>query len=248
MDKANSRTAQRRRKGHWVLPPLAARPRLAIALVVGLLVGPAVYYLGHLHSATSAIIGWDVTCMVYAAAVMGAMANKEPHHIAATAVSQDVGRGFILGLVICAAVASIAAVAAERARRRRRTLTTILSAAAAVVLIAVGIGAGVVLLTPDDRVITASSSASGLSASADIVADGDGSQLTVSITGVPKGTDCVLTVHTVDGGSEKVVEWVAKYDGHAKVVGTSHAAPGTITRVTLERAGGVTLHEIPVQA
>ena len=113
MDKANSRTAQRRRKGHWVLTPLAARPRLAIALVVGLLVGPAVYYLGHLHSATSAIIGWDVTCMVYAAAVMGAMANKEPHHIAATAVSQDVGRGFILGLVICAAVASIAAVAAE---------------------------------------------------------------------------------------------------------------------------------------
>jgi len=96
-----------------VLAPLAARPRLAVALVVGLIVGPSVYYLAHLHSATSAIIGWDATCLVYAIAVMIAMSGKEPRHIAATAVSQDVGRGFILGLVICAAIASIAAVAAE---------------------------------------------------------------------------------------------------------------------------------------
>jgi hypothetical protein len=140
------------------------------------------------------------------------------------------------------------AVAVERAQRRRRTLARSLALAAAVIVVAAGIGVGVSIVAPDDRVITATASAAGLSASADIVSEGDGSQLTISITGVPKGTDCVLTVHTVDGGTEQVLAWTAKYEGKAHVVATSVAAPDTITHVTLTEGTGSTLLDIPVTA
>ena len=97
----------------WILGPLATRPRLAIAFLVGIAAGLLVYFLTPLRPSTAAIIGWDMTCLTFAIAMLTAMANKEPHHIAARAMDQDEGQGFILGLVIIAAVASVVAVGME---------------------------------------------------------------------------------------------------------------------------------------
>ncbi len=97
----------------WILGPLATRPRLVIAFAAGIIVGLAVFFAFPLSAITSAIIGWDATCLTFAVAMLTAMANKEPHHIAAKAVEQDEGQGFILGLVILAAVASVIATGME---------------------------------------------------------------------------------------------------------------------------------------
>jgi uncharacterized membrane protein len=97
----------------WILGPLATRPRLVLAFVVGIVVGVAAFFLSPLKASTSAIVGWDGTCLTFAVAMLTAMANKEPHHIAAKAVEQDEGQGFILGLVILAAVASVVATGME---------------------------------------------------------------------------------------------------------------------------------------
>jgi hypothetical protein len=142
----------------------------------------------------------------------------------------------------------LAAAAAERARDRRRSLLRrgLLAAAAAVVLV-VGITAGIAILAPDHE-ITASASAAGLSATADIARSGTGSQLTVSVTGVPPDTDCVLVVQSADGTVERIVEWRAEYEGTAHVVGTAAASPDAITHVMLREADGQVLIDIPVRA
>ena len=110
---ADQTTKASRTRLRWILAPLAARPRLMIALVIGLAAGLAARFLGAVSGSTAAVLGWDATCLAFAAAALPAMSNKDPRHIAATARAQDVGSGFILGLVTAAAVASIAAVAIE---------------------------------------------------------------------------------------------------------------------------------------
>jgi len=110
---ADKTTKASRPRLRWILAPLAARPRLVIAIVVGFAAALGAVFLVQLRASTAAVLGWDATCLAFAAATLPAMRNKEPRHIAATAAGQDVGRGFILGLVIAAAIASIAAVAIE---------------------------------------------------------------------------------------------------------------------------------------
>ena len=97
----------------WILGPLATRPRLAAAFAAGIVVGAASFALTPLAASTAAIVGWDATCLTFALAMLTSMANKEPHHIARTAKAQDEGRGFILGMVIIAAVAAVVAVGTE---------------------------------------------------------------------------------------------------------------------------------------
>jgi uncharacterized membrane protein len=112
-DEAGSGTTAAGDALRWILGPLATRPRLVIAFLAGIAGGLAVFFLTPLRASTAAIIGWDVTCLTFAVAMLTAMANKEPQHIAAKAMDQDEGQGFILGLVIIAAVASVVAVGME---------------------------------------------------------------------------------------------------------------------------------------
>lgn len=97
----------------WILGPLATRPRLAIAILLGVIGGVAIFFLSPLRASTSAILGWDITCVTFAVSMLAIMADKEPHHIARTAKEQDEGQGVILALVIVAAVASVVAVGME---------------------------------------------------------------------------------------------------------------------------------------
>lgn len=142
----------------------------------------------------------------------------------------------------------LAAVSAQRGQRRRRTIVRGLVAAAVLFVVAIGIGVGAVALAPHGHEITASASAAGLWALADIEPAGDGSQLTISAKGLPEDTECVLSVHTRDGRTEPVLTWWAEYDDTAHVVTTSKAEPDAISAVTLSTSDGVTLLEIPVRS
>lgn len=139
--------------------------------------------------------------------------------------------------------------ATEHVRDRRRTrMIRGLAVAAAAVVAVVGIGIGVAILAPDTHVITASATASGLEATTDIAAQGTGSELRISVTGLPHETDCVVVVHAADGSAEKIVEWTVEYEGTGHAVGHAVAAPETITNVTLTKPDGTVLLDIPVAA
>jgi len=138
------------------------------------------------------------------------------------------------------------AASAEREHEQSRTrVQLILVAAAAVVVVILGVGVGIAVSGPD-HVITASASAAGLSATADIAPARDGSELTIAVRGVPLDTDCVLLVRTSDGRTQTIVEWRAEYLGTAHVSGTADASPDAITNVTLTKANGAVLLDIPV--
>lgn len=95
-----------------VIGAFLARPRLLAAITVGLVVWALSGAFG-LRGSTSAIFGWDATCLVFAVAVMRMMGNKTPAQIRAQAASQDQGQGVILALVTVAAAVSVWAIGLE---------------------------------------------------------------------------------------------------------------------------------------
>jgi uncharacterized membrane protein len=97
-----------------VLGPLASRPHLLLAILVGACVAAACLLLpSDLGMATSTILAWDATCLTFIAATIAMMWGAPPSTIRLTAAAQDEGQGLILGLVILAAAASIGVIAAE---------------------------------------------------------------------------------------------------------------------------------------
>ena len=135
------------------------------------------------------------------------------------------------------------ALADERSHARRRTLVLRAAgiAAAALVVIA-GLAAVTGVFSTGAPAIRASAWAPGIHATADIVARDAGSQIDISVDGLPTDIDCVVRVYTADGQAETIANWRAEYEG------TSAAAPDAITRVTLSEADGSVLLEIPVEA
>jgi len=97
-----------------VLAPFRARPRLTISIGVGVAVALACLSgLPDLRWSTSAILGWDATCLTFIVSVLIMMVGQKPTDIRQQAANQDEGQGFILGLVTTAAAASLLAVGAE---------------------------------------------------------------------------------------------------------------------------------------
>jgi hypothetical protein len=139
--------------------------------------------------------------------------------------------------------------ATARAQERRHTrLIRGLAVAVAAVIAVVGIGVGVAILAPDTHAITASATARGLEATADIAPQGSGSEVRISITGLPHDTDCLVVVHSADGAAQQIVEWTVEYEGTGRAVGSATAAPEAITNVTLTKPDGTVLLDIPVTA
>jgi hypothetical protein len=143
----------------------------------------------------------------------------------------------------------LSALADERTRARRRSLAvrTALIAAAGVVVVA-GLMAVSGLLATQSPAIRASAWAPGIHATAAIVALEHGSQIDISVNGLPIDTDCVLRVYSANGQVETIADWRAEYEGTAHVSGTSAVSPDAITRVTLAEADGSVLLDIPVKA
>jgi uncharacterized membrane protein len=93
--------------------PFAARPRLVLAMVLGILLGFAVRRLAGVHPVTSAILGWDTLCLAYAGSMLFSMAKASPDDMRARAAAEDEGRATILTMVLTAAVVAVVAVALE---------------------------------------------------------------------------------------------------------------------------------------
>ena len=137
----------------------------------------------------------------------------------------------------------------ERARERRHTMRVrALAVAAAVVLAVAGITVGRSILAPDSHVITASASAAGIQGTADIAPTVGGSEVRISVTGLPDDTDCIVQVRSADGRTQDIAEWRIEYEGVGRAVGHATATPETITNVTLTRPDGSVLLDIPVVA
>ena len=109
MAKAELRSAVR-----GVLRPFASRPRLTSGILVGLVLfwasslGPV-----GLERSTRAVLSWDVACLWFVLLTLQHMRGRNEDHIKAHVAAQDEGKGLILGLVLIAAAASLAAVAVE---------------------------------------------------------------------------------------------------------------------------------------
>jgi len=97
----------------------AARPRLLVALAVGLVVGAGAWFLGRLSPSTCAILAWDSLCLSYVGLMMIYMANRTPEAMRGLAARDDQGRATILALVVVAAVASVLAVALELSQAKQ---------------------------------------------------------------------------------------------------------------------------------
>ncbi|MFC3070724.1 DUF1345 domain-containing protein [Phenylobacterium soli] len=101
-----------RTRGVWRI--FASRPRLFGAAMIGAVTGLALAkFQPALPAVTDFVVGWDLMCLAFMLSVTGAMIDHSPDDIRARAEREDEGRGLILGLVLVAAAASVAAIGAE---------------------------------------------------------------------------------------------------------------------------------------
>jgi predicted anti-sigma-YlaC factor YlaD len=142
----------------------------------------------------------------------------------------------------------LSAAARERRRGRHRVLAV---AAAAILVLVVPLGFAVAdSLNNNKPGITATvidwhsaDAANGVSGRAQVSKSSWGSDLSVSIAGVPAGTRCTVVVVTKDGQQQTAATWVASYQGTADVKGTVAAAWKSIARVDIvDETGKVLLH------
>lgn len=93
---------------------LVARPRLAAAAGLGVIVGVLLSLIPNaLAPSTRLILSWDAGCCVFLASVLTWMRGCVVEEMRALAASQDEGAGAILGLSLLAAMASLAAIVVE---------------------------------------------------------------------------------------------------------------------------------------
>lgn len=94
--------------------PLARRPRLTAAIVVGILFGAGLSLVPNpLAWSTRAILSWDMACGFFLAAVFASMRDRDPQFMRDRAAFEDEGGAMILLLTLIATAASLGAVAAE---------------------------------------------------------------------------------------------------------------------------------------
>ena len=97
-----------------ILGPLISRPRLASAIVFGVVVALALTFIpNHLRPSTRVVFSWDAVLGWFIMATLVLMCECDESKIRARAASQDEGQHFILGLAIVAAAASVVAIGIE---------------------------------------------------------------------------------------------------------------------------------------
>ncbi len=93
---------------------LSARPRLVAGFAFGAAVALALQLTpGGISWSTRAIVSWNAGCLWFITGMILLMRHQNTDAMQRRAAQQDEGQGFILALVLVAAIASIGAVAAE---------------------------------------------------------------------------------------------------------------------------------------
>ena len=88
---------------------MKARPRLSIAVALGVLIALTLITLTKWRIASSLLVGWDVCAGLYLTVAFHMMAQADVHHMRRRARLQDEGQIGILILTAIAALASLAA-------------------------------------------------------------------------------------------------------------------------------------------
>jgi len=150
----------------------------------------------------------------------------------------------------------LSAAAASRRSRRWRSIGLGMAAAAAVLLVAAGGVVGWLVRSPSDSPpvagaqvvhVTAGPSVDGVHAGVTLAPTAWGSDLTMSISGVPPRTKCTLVVVTKDGDSVPAATWWATYSGTAQVHATVAVAVDAIARIDVVDAhSNAALLQVPV--
>lgn len=96
-----------------ILQAFTTRPRLVLALAVGLLA--AAVAPGEIHPITRSLIGWNVGVWLYLALVGWMMFRADQSHVRRVAVAHGDGAAVVLIVVVGAVVASMVAILAELA-------------------------------------------------------------------------------------------------------------------------------------
>jgi len=92
---------------------LKIRPRLYGAAAVGLLC--ALLWPLPMHALTRALVGWNIAVWLYLVLIGAMMVRADHHWLRRVAVAQAQGAPLVLGVVVAAVIASVAAILAELA-------------------------------------------------------------------------------------------------------------------------------------
>ena len=126
---------------HPVLTHLRVRPRMSLAVVTGIAAGVVV---PSSKLITSMLIGWNVGVWIYLALMAWMMLRADHGHLRRTAVAHTQGAAVVLGLVVGASLASLAAIVVELAGVRHG-LGQPLALAHLVLAVVTVVGAGLLL-------------------------------------------------------------------------------------------------------
>lgn len=102
-----------RRRWRIGVGAFTARPKLMVAIGLGLAVGLASALAPDFKLSSSIIAGWDAFCAVYLGLMLRALAGQGPDEIRARSAQQDQGQAVILLLILAACAVSLAAVGLE---------------------------------------------------------------------------------------------------------------------------------------
>ena len=94
---------------------MAARPRLALSVAVGIVTAWNLPVDLALHSVTRAIVGWNAGALLYLVLAMHLMFWSSPEKLRSRAVHQDLGQFAVLALVMVSALMCLAAIVFELA-------------------------------------------------------------------------------------------------------------------------------------
>ena len=94
-----------------LISPLRMRPRLLVAIALGVLAGALLP--ASLRSVTRGLLGWNTTVWLYLALLWQMMRRPDQARLRRHATAHAEGAGIVLMIAIAAAIASIAAIVAE---------------------------------------------------------------------------------------------------------------------------------------
>jgi hypothetical protein len=125
-----------------------------------------------------------------------------------------------------------------RTRRWLVAAGAAMAAAATVIMLLVSSGAPAHTFRAADR-------ATGVSGSAQLTATPAGTQISLTVSGLPSSERCILIAAT-RGGSDIAGSWAAAYDGSARIAGMTAIRAGQLTALRIESDTGVLLLSIRV--
>jgi hypothetical protein len=138
-----------------------------------------------------------------------------------------------------------AAARRERAQQRTHTRRRWLGAAAAVLVVAVCIGVGFKVSAKDGpKTFAAATGSTHMSVT--VTGRASGTDLMVSVDGLPVDEQCKLVAVSRSGVWETAGSWVATYSGTAKVTGSTTIPRGQLAKFVLVGTHGEVLVTVPI--